>query len=168
MRIFLLLTLLILFPSEEIRAQSNPCELTYKDGKVLPDARMVGLHEDLLLVTDALDATEKGSYKLVNVNKIAKIRFDKGTFWKFGAALGAGAGFVGSFAYYSIFNGKKTGIFKDVTLSTIVLFIIPGAAIGGFIGSLFKNIDEYDVSKMNAFMKAKELKYIMNEHSPYR
>lgn len=146
-------------------SQTNPCEIKLKDGKVLPRKRMVGLHDNFLLVADT------GSYKIINIEKIANVRFEKGNFMWLGAAIGAGAGFLAGFAYYSLFNGTKGGkkfFPKDPTVGTMLVFTLPSAIIGGLIGMLFKNIDDYDLSKLNAFTKSKELKFIMRDHESYR
>jgi hypothetical protein len=124
---------------------------------------MIGLHENLLLISDT------GSYKIVNVDKIARVRFDNGTFWKTGAAFGAGIGFVGGFLVYNIWGKKKIKFLPtDATLGTVALFTIPGGIIGALIGMNFRNIDLYELSKMNAYMKSKEIKFIMKDHAQYK
>lgn len=137
--------------------------MNYKDGKSVRRTRMVGIHENLLLISDT------GSYKIVNVDKIAKVRFDNGTFWKTGAAFGAGIGFVGGFLVYTIWGKKKIKFLpQDATLGTIVLFTIPSAIIGALIGMNFRNVDVYELSKMNTYMKSKEIKFIMKDHAQYQ
>jgi hypothetical protein len=137
--------------------------MNYKDGKSVRKTRMVGIHQNLLLIADT------GSYKIVNVDKIAKVRFDNGTYWKTGAAFGAGIGFVGGFLAYTIWGKKKIKFLpQDATLGTIVLFTIPSAIIGALIGMNFKNIDVYELSKMNTYMKSKEIKFIMKDHAQYQ
>jgi len=127
---------------------------------------MVGVHEDLLLI-----GTDSGNFKIVNVDKIAGARFDKGTYLWTGAAIGAAVGFVAGVFYYGIKAGKlnnKSFPPKDPTMGTVLVFSLPCAVIGGFIGTLFRNIDSYDVSNLSSFYKSKELKYIMEQHEFYR
>jgi hypothetical protein len=152
----------ILLPGA-IYSQTDPCDLNYKDGKSVHRTRMVGIHENLLLIADT------GSYKIVNVDKIAKIRFDNGTYWKTGAAFGAAIGFVGGFIVYTVWGKKKIKFLpEDATLGTIGLFTIPCGIIGALIGMNFRNIDVYEVSKMNSYIKSKEIKFIMKDHAQYQ
>ena len=124
---------------------------------------MIGIHENLLLVSDT------GSYKIVNTDKIARITFNNGKYWKTGAAFGAGIGFVGGFLAYQIWGrGRLKFLPKDATLGTIGLFTIPCAVIGGLIGMAFKNIDIYELAKLTNFVKAKEIKFILRDHAQYR
>jgi hypothetical protein len=143
--------------------QTYPCNIEYKDGKSANRTRMIGLHENLLLISDT------GSYKIVNVDKIARVKFDNGTYWKTGAAYGGAIGFVGGILVYNIWGKKKIKFLpKDVTLGTMGLFTIPCALIGALIGMNFRNIDVYELSKMNTYMKSKEIKFIMKDHAQYR
>jgi hypothetical protein len=143
--------------------QTTPCDLTYKDGKGIRNARLIGLHQDLLLVSDT------GSYKIVNIEKIKRIRFDKGTFVYMGAAFGAVAGLIGGLVYYEIFHKKTTPFFpKDASIGISLVFIIPGALLGGLVGNVFRNIDEYDLTDYGVYMKSKEIKFIMKEHERWR
>jgi hypothetical protein len=144
-------------------AQTDPCSIVYKNGSGIPRTRIMGIHENLLLVSDT------GSYKIVNTDKIARIKFDNGKYWKTGAAFGAGIGFVGGFLVYQIWGKKKIKFLpKDATLGVMGLFTIPCAVIGGLIGMAFKNIDVYELSKLNSFVKAKEIKYIIKDHAQYK
>lgn len=144
-------------------SQTDHCSIVYKNGSGLPHTRLVGIHENLLLVSDT------GAYKIVNTDKIARIRFDNGKYWKTGAAFGAGLGFVGGFLVYQFWGKKKIKFLpKDATLGVLGLFTIPCAVIGGLIGMNFKNIDEYELSKLTAFVKAKEIKYIMKDHAQFK
>lgn len=126
---------------------------------------MVGLHDNLLLVSDT------NSFKIINVEKIANVRFDVGNYMWNGVGIGAVAGFLGGLVYYEIFNGaknKKLFFPKDAALGTIFVFTLPCAIIGGLIGMLFRNIDDYDLSQLNSFTKSKELNFIMKDHEIYR
>jgi hypothetical protein len=124
---------------------------------------MIGIHQNLLLVSDT------GSYKIVNTDRIARIKFDNGKFWKMGAAFGAGIGFVGGFLVYQFWGREKIKFLpKDATLGTLGLFTLPCAIIGGLIGMAFKNIDLYELAKLNNFVKAKEIKFIMRDHAKYK
>ena len=146
-------------------SQTKPCDLKLKDGKIMQHKRMVGLHENFLLISDT------GSYKILNIDKVANVKFDKGSYLWTGAAIGAAVGFIGGFVYYTIFNGaKKTKSFlpKDAALGTMLVFTIPMSIIGGLIGLLYRNVDEYDLSKLNSFEKSKELNYIMKDHDAFR
>lgn len=144
-------------------SQTDQCNIEYKDGKSNLKTRMIGIHENLLLISDT------GSYKIVNVDKIARVRFDNGTFWKTGAGFGAGIGFVGGFLVYQIWGKKKIKFLpKDVTIGVLGLFTIPSAVIGALIGMNFRNIDVYELSKMNTYMKSKEIKFIMKDHAQYK
>jgi hypothetical protein len=155
--------LLLVFSSGVLFSQTDPCEITYKDGKSIMRTRMIGIHENLLLVSDT------GSYKIVNTDKIARITFNNGKYWKTGAAFGAGIGFVGGFLAYQIWGrGRLKFLPKDATLGTIGLFTIPCAVIGGLIGMAFKNIDIYELAKLTNFVKAKEIKFILRDHAQYR
>ncbi|HEY3249655.1 MAG TPA: hypothetical protein VGK25_00925, partial [Ignavibacteria bacterium] len=98
MKYFLILFSVSILWSEITFCQTDPCDMNYKDGKSVYRTRMVGIHENLLLISDT------GSYKIVNVDKIAKIRFNNGTFWKTGAAFGSAIGFVGGFLVYTIWG----------------------------------------------------------------
>lgn len=144
-------------------SQTTPCDLTYKDGKGIRNARLIGLHQDLLLVSDT------GSYKIVNIEKIKRIRFDKGTYVYMGAAFGAVAGLIGGLVYYEIFHKKNTPFFpKDASIGISLVFIIPGALLGGLVGNVFRNIDEYDFTDYGVYMKSKEIRFIMKEHEKWR
>lgn len=144
-------------------SQTDPCSIVYKDGKGIPKTRLIGIHENLMLVQDT------GAYKIVNTDRIARIKFDNGKFWKTGAAFGAAAGFVGGFLVYQIWGKKKIKFLpKDATLGVLGIFTIPSAIIGGLIGLAFKNIDVYELSKLNAFVKAKEIKFIIKDHAQYK
>ena len=156
---------LIIFPVlliiSDSYAQTRPCELIFKDGKGMRNARLIGLHQDLLLVSDT------GSYKIINVEKVARIKFDNGTYVWTGAAIGAVIGFVGGIIYYELFGGKKNFISRDPALGIGVVITIPSALIGGVIGNIFRNIDDYNLAKMHPYMKSKEIKFIMKDHSLY-
>lgn len=144
-------------------AQTDQCSIVYKDGKGIPRTKLMGIHENLLLVSDT------GSYKIVNTDRIAKIKFDNGKYWKTGAAFGAGLGFVGGFMVYTIWGKSKIKFLpKDATLGVLGMFTLPCAVIGGLIGMAFKNIDVYELSKLNSFVKAKEIKFIMKDHAEFK
>lgn len=127
------------------------------------NARLIGLHQDLLLVSDT------GSYKIVNVEKIRRIKFDNGNYMYMGAAFGAVAGFVAGIVYYEIFH-KKTRSFppKDAAVGISLVFTLPGALVGGIVGQFFRNIDDYDFSNHGVYMKSKEIKFIMKDHARWR
>lgn len=132
---------------------------------MLNRTRMVGLHENLLLVTDT------STFKIINIEKVSNVRFNMGNYMWTGTAIGAGAGFLGGIFYYSIFNGaknKKLFFPKDAAVGTLFVFALPCAVIGGLIGLLFRNTDDYDLSQLNSFTKAKELKFIMQDHEAFR
>ena len=155
-------TVLILFYSVCF-SQTDPCSIVYKNGSGIPKTKLIGIHENLLLVSDT------GAYKIVNTDKIARIRFDNGKYWKMGAAFGAGLGFVGGFMVYQFWGKKKIKFLpEDATLGVIGLFTIPCAVIGGLIGMAFKNIDTYELAKLNSFVKAKEIKYIIKDHAQFK
>lgn len=143
-------------------SQTMPCDINYKDGKGIYRTRMIGIHQDLLLVSDT------GSYKIVNVEKIARIRFDNGTYLWTGVGIGAATGFIAGIVYYEIFSKKKKLIAKDAALGISLVFTLPGAIIGGIVGLLFRNIDDYDLSQMHPYVKSKEIKYIMKDHSTWK
>jgi hypothetical protein len=104
----------------------------------------------------------------VNTNRIARIKFDKGKYWKTGAAFGAALGFVGGFFVYQIWGKSKIKFLpKDATLGILGVFTIPCAVIGGLIGMAFKNVDVYELSKLTNFVKSKEIKFIMKDHAQY-
>lgn len=113
--------------------------------------------------------SDTGAYKIVNTDKIARIKFDNGKYWKTGAAFGAGIGFVGGFFVYQIWGKKKIKFLpKDPTIGVLGLFTVPCAIIGGLIGMAFKNIDNYELAKLNSFVKAKEIKFIIRDHAQYK
>ncbi len=146
------------------QAQTKVCDIKLKDGKMLNRKRMVGLHDNFLLVSDT------GSYKIVNIEKVSNVKFDNGTYMWTGVGIGAAVGFLAGLTYYKFFNGakKKSFLPKDATVGTMFVFTIPCALIGGVVGLLFRNIDDYDLSKLNTFTKAKELKFIMSDHEIYK
>jgi hypothetical protein len=144
-------------------SQTKPCDLTYKDGSGIHNARLIGLHQDLLLVSDT------GSYKIVNIEKIKRIRFDNGTYVYMGAAFGAVAGLIGGLVYYEIFHKKNTPFFpKDAAIGISFVFTLPGALVGGLVGNIFRDIDDYDLTDYGNYMKSKEIKFIMKEHERWR
>ena len=144
-------------------SQTDPCSIVYKNGSGIPKTRLIGIHENLLLVSDT------GAFKIVNTDKIARIRFDNGKFWKTGAAFGAGIGFVGGFLVYQIWGKKKIKFLpQDATLGVLGLFTVPCAVIGGLIGMAFKNIDVYELAKLTSFVKAKEIKFIIRDHAQFK
>ena len=156
-------TVLILFYSVCF-AQTDPCSIVYKNTQGIPRTRLIGIHENLLLIS-----SDTGAYKIVNTDKIARIQFDNGKYWKMGAAFGAGLGFVGGFMVYQFWGKKKIKFLpEDATLGVIGLFTIPCAVIGGLIGMAFKNIDTYELAKLNSFVKAKEIKYIIKDHAQFK
>ncbi len=161
-RIWFFIFIGFLFTSYTI-SQTKPCELSFKDGKGMRNARLIGLHQDLLLVSDT------GSYKIINVEKIKRIKFDNGSYMIMGAAFGAVAGFIGGVVYYEFFH-KKTRSFppKDAAVGISLVFTIPGALIGGLVGKFFRDVDDYDFSNYGVYMKSKEIKYIMRDHAPWR
>ena len=144
--------------------QTTPCQIDYKRGGGISNTRLIGLHEDLLLVSDT------GAYKIVNIDKISHIRFDNGNYLLTGAGIGAGIGFAAGFVLYQIFGHKKNKKFitNDATLGIFAVFTLPSAIIGGLVGLLFRNKDDYDLSKLNTFIKSKEINYIMKDHDIYR
>ena len=159
--LFLITALLVLITG--VNSQTDPCSIVYKNGTGIPRTRLIGIHENLLLVSDT------GSYKIVNTDKISRIKFDNGKYWKTGAAFGAGLGFVGGFLVYQLWGKKKIKFLpKDATLGVLGIFTIPCAVIGGLIGMNFKNIDVYELSKLNSFVKAKEIKFILRDHAQYK
>lgn len=145
-------------------AQTKLCQIDYKNGGGIPRTRMVGLHEDLLLVSDT------GAYKIVNIDKISHIKFDNGTYLWTGAGIGAVTGFATGFVLYQIFGHKKDKKFivNDATLGIFGVFTVPCALIGGIIGALFRNKDDYDLAKLTSFNKSKEIYYIMKDHDIYK
>jgi hypothetical protein len=161
-----LVAILIIFTAlnSGLQSQTRICDIKLKDGKMLNRKRMVGLHDNFLLVSDT------GSYKIVNIEKVSNVRFDNGTYMWTGVGIGAATGFIAGFVYYNFFNGakKKSFLPKDATVGTMFVFTIPCAIIGGLVGLLFRNIDDYDLSKLNTFTKSKELKFIMTDHEAYR
>ncbi|KXK46415.1 MAG: hypothetical protein UZ05_CHB002002347 [Chlorobi bacterium OLB5] len=162
MKNFLTFLLLVLIVSVNY-TQTDPCSIVYKNSSGIPRTRLIGIHENLLLVSDT------GSYKIVNTDKIARIKFDNGKYWKTGAAFGAGLGFVGGFLVYQFWGKKKIKFLpKDATLGVLGIFTVPCAIIGGLIGMNFRNIDTYELSKLNAFVKAKEIKFIIRDHAQYK
>jgi len=159
--LFLIAALLVLITG--VNSQTDPCSIVYKNGTGIPRTRLIGIHENLLLVSDT------GSHKIVNTDKISRIKFDNGKYWKTGAAFGAGLGFVGGFLVYQLWGKKKIKFLpKDATLGVLGIFTIPCAVIGGLIGMNFKNIDVYELSKLNSFVKAKEIKFILRDHAQYK
>ena len=159
------LILLILCPGfqSNVHLQTKECDITFLDGDGMTKTKMVGQYQDLILVTDAQ------SYKILNIRKIKSIRFDNGTYLWTGVAAGAAVGFAGGLVLYEIMSHKKKPFLtKDATLGIGILITIPCAIIGGVIGNLYKNIDNYDLSEMGIYMKAKEIKFIMRDHSAWR
>ncbi len=157
---FILVSILLSSYSD---SQTKPCELSFKDGKGMRNARLIGLHQDLLLVSDT------GSYKIINVEKIRRIKFDNGTYMYMGAAFGAVAGFIGGVVFYEFFH-KKTRSFppRDAAVGISVVFTLPGALLGAIVGQFFRNIDDYDFQDYGTYMKSKEIKFIMKDHSQWR
>ncbi len=143
-------------------SQTIPCDISYKDGKGIYKTRMIGIHQDLLLVSDT------GSYKIVNIEKISRIRFDNGTYLWTGVGIGAAVGFVGGIVYYEIFSKKKKTVAKDAAIGISFVFTLPAAIIGGIVGLVLRNIDDYDLSNMHPYVKSKEIKYIMKDHSSWK
>jgi hypothetical protein len=157
------IALLLSVISNELIAQTKFCDIKYKNGTGLYRTRMIGLHEDLLLVTDT------GNYKIINVDKIASIRFDNGNYFWAGAGIGAAVGFIGGIVLYDILTHKKKNfIIKDPTLGITVVFAIPATIIGSLVGLAFRNIDDYDLSQMHPYVKSKEIKFIMGDHQEWR
>lgn len=155
--------IVIFFNFTFVYSQTDFCSITYKNGQGIPKTRLMGVHENLLLVTEA------ESYKIVNTDRIARIKFDNGKYWKTGAAFGAGVGLVSGILVYQIWGKKKIKFLpKDATIGILGVFTLPCAVIGGLIGMAFKNIDVYELSKLNAFVKAKELKFIIKDHAQYK
>lgn len=161
-RIWLFILFIFLFTAG-VFTQTKPCELTFKDGKGMRNARLIGLHQDLLLVSDT------GSYKIINVEKIRRIKFDNGNFMVMGSAFGAVAGFCAGIVYYEIFH-KKTSKFppRDAALGISLIFTLPGALIGALAGQFFRDIDDYDFQDYGVYMKSKEIKLLMKEHARFR
>ena len=86
-----------------------------------------------------------------------------------GAAFGAVAGLIGGLVYYELFHKKTTPFFpKDAAIGISLVFILPGALVGGLVGNVFRNIDDYDLTDYGNYMKSKEIKYIMKEHERWR
>lgn len=159
--LYILLT--VAFSTGVLFTQTDPCDISFKDGRSMMKKKMIGIHQNLLLISDT------GSYKIINTDRISKIKFDNGKYWKLGAAVGAAVGFVGGFMVYQFWGPEKIKFLpKDATLGTLCVFTLPCAIIGGLIGMAFKNVDEYDLSKLNSFVKAKEVKFIMKDHAIYK
>jgi len=144
-------------------SQTKECDLTFNDGNSLNQTKLVGQYEDLILVSDA------ESYKILNIRKIKSIRFDNGTYLWTGVGVGAAVGFVGGIVLYEfMIKKKKPFLTKDAAVGVGIIITIPCAIIGALIGNLYNNIDFYDVSSMGVYMKSKEIKYIMKEHSMWK
>jgi hypothetical protein len=156
------LAVIMFVAGSSLLSQTMPCDINYKDGKGIYRTRMIGIHQDLLLVSDT------GSYKIVNVEKISRIRFDNGTYLWTGVGIGAVAGFVSGIVYYEIFSKKKKTVAKDAAIGISLVFTLPAAIIGGIVGLVFRNIDDYDLSNMHPYVKSKEIKYIMRDHSTWK
>lgn len=155
--------LVMLFVTGILHSQTDPCEITFKDNKRIPRTSMIGIHQNLLLVSDT------GAYRIINTDRIARIKFDNGKFWKTGAALGAGIGLVGGIMAYQIWGRSRLKFLpKDATLGIVGLFTIPSAIIGGLIGMAFKNVDIYELAKLSNFVKSKEIKFILRDHARYK
>jgi len=153
----------LIFIAASGMSQTDPCSIVYKNNTGIPKTRLMGIHENLLLVSDT------GSYKIINTDRIARIRFDNGKYWKTGAAFGAGLGFVGGFLVYQFWGKKKIKFLpKDPTIGVLGMFTLPSAIIGGLIGLAFRNIDVYELAKLNAFVKSKEIKYIIKDHAQFK
>jgi hypothetical protein len=157
------ISLIIILPFTSLPAQTTECDITMHDGDKLYRTQMVGQHEDLILVNEAQ------SYKIVNIRKIKSIRFDNGTYLWTGAGIGATVGFVGGLVLYEVLSKKKVSFLtKDASLGIGIIITVPCAIIGALIGNLYRNIDFYDLSEMGTYMKAKEIKFIMRDHSMWR
>jgi hypothetical protein len=155
----ILCTLLVI----NLNSQTTPCDVSFKGGSGIYRTRLIGLHEDLLLVSDT------GNYKIINVDKVSGIKFDNGNYFWTGAAIGAAVGFVGGIVLYDILSSKKKNfIIKDPTLGVTVVFAIPASLIGSLVGLAFRNIDDYDLTQMHPYAKSKEIKFIMNDHLEWR
>lgn len=147
----------------KLYSQSDACDLQFRDGTGMRNTRLLAVHKDLVLVTD------RDAYKIVNVDKFAKIRFDNGTYIWTGIAVGAVVGFLGGYLLYDMLGSKtKRFLGKDPNIGIGLILTLPCAFIGGVVGSLYKNIDMYDIEKLNAYNKSKEIKWIMKYHSKWR
>jgi hypothetical protein len=160
---FLIFCCLVFLSLYHSSAQTIPCDLGFKDGTGMKKTRLVGIHEDLLLVADT------GNYKIINVEKITRVRFDKGNYFWAGMGIGAATGFVGGIVLYELFSEKKKKLFtKDATLGITLVFVLPGAILGSLVGLAFRNVDNYDISNMAPYVKSKEIKFMMQDHSEWR
>lgn len=144
-------------------SQTRLCDIMYNNGTGIYKTRIYGQYRDMILVSDS------DSYKIVDIVKIKSFRFDRGNQIWTGAAVGAGLGFILGIFMYERFNSKNSQFFiKDPAVGIPLIFTIPCAVLGGAIGTLFKVIDNYDVSKMGMYMKIKEVNYIRKEQSLWR
>jgi hypothetical protein len=162
-QIAFILSLLAIFSNVTAYSQSDPCDLQFRDQTGMRNTRLLAVHQDLVLVTD------RDAYKIINVDKFAKIRFDNGTYIWTGIAVGAAVGFISGYLLYDMLGKKaKSFLGKDPNVGVILILTLPCAFIGGVVGSLYKNIDMYDIEKLNSYNKAKEIKWIMKYHSKWR
>ncbi|MGH2575753.1 MAG: hypothetical protein ACRDFC_08665 [Ignavibacteria bacterium] len=160
---WLVFVILLFLSGVKIYSQTFPCNIEFNKGGGVYNTRLIGQHREWLLVSDT------GVYKIVDVRKIKNIKFDNGNHLWTGAGIGAAVGFIGGIVLYETFKGKKKTLFtKDATFDIGVLITVPCALIGGLLGTLFRNVDNYDLSKMNANDKVKEIKYIIRDHSMWR
>lgn len=160
---WLIILILCLGSQRNLYSQTKECEIGFFDGSSLNRTKMMGQYEDLILVSDA------ESYKILNIRKISSIKFDNGTYLWTGVGIGAAVGFVGGVVLYEIMSHKKKPFLtKDASVGIGVIITIPCAIIGGFIGNIYRNIDSYDMSQMETYLKAKEIKFIMKDHSIWK
>ena len=150
-------------------SQTIPCDLTFKDGKVMTRTQLVGLHEDLLLVTDTGSNAGLPRYKIINVDKVTKMRFDNGNYFWSGMAIGGATGFITGIVLYELFSLKKKSLItKDATVGITFVFTLPAAIVGCLAGLAFRNVDNYDFTNMYPYEKIKTIAYIIRQHPKYK
>jgi hypothetical protein len=137
--------------------ETEECTIYLKDRSYLKNVIITGYSDNFTKVE------KNGNNRIIAIDNINRLVFDRPSGFWIGAGIGAGISFVSCLVMGLIADGGES---MHYTLMFGVISILPGSLVGGIIGMVSAPGDEvYDFSKANPKAKSKKLQHIINRHS---
>ena len=143
-------------PEMKIRQKENGKTITYIFENTL--------NKFTLTPGSLLLDTLRFKYK-VDLKDISRISFHNGSnFWN-AAGITGSVGFVLGFLAFGFFDFNERPVFHvNQAILGGVISALPFALVGGLIGALTYNYDDYDIHKLNELQKYKKLKVLFRTY----